>query len=447
MLPDPYPVKPWTSPCRGEISLPGSKSLTNRALVLAAIGRGPVLLQNALFSRDSRLLIDNLDRLGFPIEADEERGTIRIEGQEGRIPACQAVLEVGNAGTAARFLTALVCLNPAGRYRIDGDAEMRERPMKGLLQTLEGAGARFIFHERPDHFPLTVRTNGLQGGNWHVEAAASSQMLSALMMVAPRADGPVAIEASGVRPAFVQMTEMLLRRFGVVIAGSPESGYRISPRGDLDLSPECLSVEPDATAASYFMALPKATGGSLLIRGLKKGMLQGDTALAEVLDDLGMVRKVLRRGWQIQWGKAPRGGARTISFETFSDTFLTLAALAPLFPFPLTLSGIGHTRFQETDRIAAMAEGLRELGTRVETGEDRMTIHPWKRNKERNDNCRVVINTYKDHRVAMSFAVAGSFDRYGDGRPWLSLADPACCGKTFPDFFSKLEKLYLNAHD
>lgn len=447
MLPDPYPVRPWTSPCRGEVSLPGSKSLTNRALVLAAIGRGPVLLQNALFSRDSRLLVENLGRLGFSVEADEERETIRIEGKGGRVPVAQAELDVGNAGTAARFLTALVCLHSAGHYRIDGDMEMRERPMKGLIEALERAGARFHFHKRPYHFPLSVSTAGLQGGDWRVEAAASSQMCSALMMVAPHARDPVTIRASGARPAFVRMTEMLMRRVGAEIEGSPERGYRILPAGDMRPSPECLPIEPDATAASYFMALPKTTGGSLLIRGLEEGMLQGDTAFAGVLSDLGMVRQTVPQGWEIQWNETPGGGPRTFSFETFSDTFLTLAAVAPLFPWPLTISGIGHTRFQETDRIAAMAEGLRLAGARVDTQEDRMTIHPWGKDEKREENCSVIINTYKDHRVAMSFAVAGSFDRYGDGRPWLSLADPACCGKTFPGFFSKLEELYLNAHD
>lgn len=443
---DPYPIPPWTVPCRGSVSVPGSKSITNRALLVAALCAQPVCLQGALFSRDSRLLVENLRQLGFHVEASSSSATIAVAGQGGRIPAPSARLFVGNAGTVARFLTAFVCLHPDGRFRLDGDPEMRRRPMLGLINALRELGAAFHFDGEEGCFPFEVRTRGLRGGEWRVDASASSQMLSALMLVAPFAGSDVFIHAPEVRPAFVEVTAHLMRRFGAEVSGEPASGYHVRRGAPYTVSSRAFPVEPDATAASYFMMLPLATGGSLTIRGMRMDLIQGDVAFAGVLRHLGFTIDETSEGWTVRPPLSLSCQPRTFSFETFSDTFLTLAAAAPLLPCPVTISGIGHTRFQETDRIAAMTAGLAAAGAGVETARDSLVIRPFRKGP-RPDGPPVVINTYKDHRVAMSFAVLGSRNRFGDGRPWLALADPLCCGKTFPGFFAELDNLYRNCHD
>jgi 3-phosphoshikimate 1-carboxyvinyltransferase len=446
MLPDPYPVPVWTAPCRGSVRVPGSKSLTNRALILAALCDGPVRLKGALFSRDSQLLVENLRKLDFEVQADEGKESIEVQGMAGRIPAARADLFVGNAGTVARFLTAFLCLHPQGTYNLDGDEEMRNRPMAGLLDALQNLGAEVSFHGQGGCFPFTIRTHGLPGGVWQVDASASSQMLSAMMMVAPFASGEVHLAARGARPAFVNMTAALMRQFGAVLNGSPEEGFSISNRQPYHVDARAFQIEPDATAASYFLALPLVTGGSLTVEGLRLDMLQGDMQFARVLEAVGLHVEILPEGCRSTFPGQPLSRPEAFDFECFSDTFLTLAAVAPLLPFPVAIHGIGHTRFQETDRIHAMTTELRRVGAVVEEGEDSLRIHPF--SAVRGPAAELIdVQTYRDHRVAMSLAVLGSRDLNGNGKPWLSVMDPSCCSKTFPGFFRVLENLYRKCHD
>lgn len=444
ILADPYPVPVWTRPCRGSVRVPGSKSLTNRALILAALSTGAVRLEGALFSRDSALLVANLRALGFRVEEDPAQNRLTVYGEGGRIPRHTAELFVGNAGTAARFLTAFVCLHPSGTFSFDGDPEMRERPMGGLIAALEGLGARFSFGGKPGHFPFRVHTSGLRGGEWRVEAGASSQMLSALMMVAPFADAPVRVMAGKVRPAFVDMTARIMEAFGADMTGTPERGYGVTPAAAYVCPSGDFRIEPDVTAASYFMALPFVTGGELTIEGMPQHSLQGDVAFADVLRDLGFAISDGGRGWRIRAPLEAGRNGRTFVFESFSDTFLTLAAVAPLFPFPIEITGIGHTRLQETDRIAAMTAELRRTGAEVEEQPESLRVTPYRPHALPQV---VQVHTYKDHRVAMAFAVLGCRNRFGKGQPWIEIRDPACCGKTFPDFFDRLNNLYLECHD
>lgn len=445
-LPDPLPIRPWRKGCCGSVRLPGSKSLTNRALILAALSGGTLSLTHALFSRDSTLLVRALQDLGFEVSADPEKAAIRIKGEGGSIPASTGELFVGNAGTAARFLTALVCLHPQGRYRFDGDTEMRRRPMEGLIRALGGIGARFTFHGEKGFFPFTVETGGLRGNKWTVDARASSQMLSALLMVAPFAGKPVRIEHGPVRPAFVRMTALMMEQFGARVRGSTDDFHEVHPLPAYAPPAPAYAIEPDATAASYFLALPLVVGGGLTIKGLRRGMLQGDLAFAGVLHELGLSVTEADDGWELSTHPPNGTKARTFSFETFSDTFLTLAAVAPLLPFPVTLTGIRHTRHQECDRIEAVTTELKRVGFHAEAGEDFVRVHPvppgW-----RPPARPVTLETHRDHRVAMAFAILGCRDMRGDGRPWLSLADPSCADKTFPGFFSVLHGMYLESHD
>ncbi|MBL9215729.1 MAG: 3-phosphoshikimate 1-carboxyvinyltransferase [Opitutaceae bacterium] len=409
-LPPALPIVPFTRPVRGTLTLPGSKSITNRALILAALADGPVTLHGALFSRDTRIMVAALRTLGFAVETDEAALTLRITGRGGEIPAREAVLDVGNAGTAARFLTAFVCLRPDGVYHFDGDAAMRRRPIGALLDALATQGATATARQ----FPFTLRTAGLRGGPVRLDASESSQLLSALLMVAPHARTPLAVSLVGgtVSRPFVAMTEQMVRQFA---AGPAE-----------------YAIEGDATAASYFAALVSFRGGELRLGGLNAGpdALQGDVEFIRLLARRGNIRF---EGDRVAFGPSSTGIAA--DFNDFSDTFLTLAALAPLLDGPTRLTGIAHTRRQETDRVAGMARELRKLGQHVIEAEDSLEIHP------RPLVAGVEIETYHDHRFAMSFGILGCHDRHGDGRPWLTILDPACCAKTFPEFFALLDRL------
>lgn len=411
--PDQLPIPPFTRPARGEVTLPGSKSITNRALILAALGRQTVTLRGALFSRDTTIMIAALRALGFRVETDEAALAITVTGTGGKIPAREATIHVGNAGTAARFLTAFVCLRPDGVYRFDGDEAMRRRPIGALLEALESQGARADARS----FPFTLRTAGLPGGRVELDASESSQMLSALLMVAPHARTPLTVQLKGEAGSkpFVAMTEAMVKQFAAAPADYP--------------------IEGDASAGSYFLALPLVTGGSVTLPNYS-GSLQGDFRFAEVLRAVGLAQDLLKGGGVRASARTgePRCGVDR-SFREFSDTFLTLAAVAPLLQGPTRITGIAHTRKQETDRVAGMARELTKLGQHVIEAEDSLEIHP------RPLRPGVTIETYHDHRFAMSFGILGCHDLHGDGRPWLTVDDPACCAKTFPAFFDVLAGL------
>lgn len=445
---DRLPIVPFAHPVSGGVRPPGSKSLTNRALLLAALCPHPVRLEGLLDSRDSRIFLTALDQLGIAVEGGLAEGCLTVHGTGGRIPNAQAGLHFGNAGTAARFLTAFLCLREGGCYRLDGDAAMRERPMAGLLAALASLGAHFDFLEKEGHFPLTLRTGGLPGGEVILAAGESSQFLSALLMAAPLARGPLAIRLDGpvVSEPFVGMTLGLMARFGV----RPAAG-RLSERR-FDFVPGCyapaetsIAIEPDATAASYFMALPAATGGQIAIEGLAGDSLQGDLAFTRTIQRMGARVSRSQNSLNVCW-PGPLAGVEE-NFQDISDTFLTAAALAPLLEGPLYLTGIGHTRRQETDRIRAMATEMMRLGQGVEEEPEALHLRPdlaelaARAQAARACGKLLTVETYEDHRMAMSLAVLGCHNLLGDGRPWLQIDNPACCGKTYPRFFETLENL------
>ena len=425
-LPDPLSIQPFTRPARGEVTLPGSKSITNRALLLAALCDQPVTLTGALFSEDTQLMAAALRRLGFTVEADERTHNLRVSGQAQGFTTGEADLVVGLAGTAARFLPALCAAAPRGTYRIDGVPQMRKRPMQGLIGGLRALGADIRCLGDEGFLPLEICARGLRGGTVSLDASDSSQLLSALLMVAPLAAAPVEVQlVGGVRRTFVEMTLRLMAEFGlpaVPVAGA--SRFSVAP--GRYTSRGTYAIEPDATAASYFQALALVTGGTLTLPGLRPpgAGLQGDAAFAEVL---------------IRVRQRSTGTLAVEDFREISDTFLTLAAIAPLLDGPTKITGIAHTRKQETDRVAGMARELAKLGQHVVETEDALEIHP------RPLKAGVEIETYHDHRFAMSFGILGCHDLSRDGRPWLALKDPSCCAKTFPNFFELLESLRQNS--
>lgn len=442
-LPDLLPIQPFTRPARGEVTLPGSKSLTNRALMLAALCDQPVTLTGALFSEDTELMSEALRRLGLRVEADRAARTVRVSQQANAFNVVTADLFVGLAGTAARFLTALCAAAPRGIYRLDGVPQMRRRPMRPLIDALRALGAEIRCTGEEGFFPFEIHARGLRGGPVQLDARESSQLLSALLMVAPLARQPVQVElVGGVRRPFVRMTTRLMEQFGQPAPGWSSDGtdaFAVASGMPYRLPAGTYAIEPDATAASYFIALPLVTGGALGFPGLNVE-LQGDAAFADVMARAGLHRSVEggRTIFTYQRGAVRRGV--TQDFSEFSDTFLTLAAISPLLSGTTRITGIAHTRKQETDRVAGMARELRRLGQEVVEEEDALTITP------RPLRSGETIETYGDHRFAMSFGILGCHDLHGDGRSWLTIRNPACCAKTFPEFFTELSTQHRTAH-
>ncbi len=440
MMNDPHSIRPFQQPVRGAVALPGSKSITNRALVLATLAEGTTSLTGVLFSRDTDLMLAALDKIGVGLQIDRAARTVTVEGTGGVIPVSEASLEVGNAGTAARFLPALLAMHPGGRFFLDGDPAMRDRPMAALLDSLVALGAEVVPAGQPGHLPFTLRSQGLRGGHLALDASASSQFVSALLMATPYADAPTRIEAVRLRPAFIRITVAMMAQFGVEVTGSEEGVLEV-PANRPYRSPGVYAIEPDVSAASYFMALPLVTGGTVSLPGLPLNSLQGDAAFEEIVRALGGDVQRGPEGWRISANAVEAPGLDR-DFSHFSDTFLTLAAIAPLLRSTTTIRGIAHTRAQETDRVEAMATELRKTGCRVETTDSSITIHPDRGALRQAAAKGVQIETYEDHRIAMSFAILGCADLGPDHQPWLHIHDPLCCRKTFPDFFEKLASLH-----
>jgi 3-phosphoshikimate 1-carboxyvinyltransferase len=323
--------------------------------------------------------------------------------------------------------------------------------MKPLLDALRALGADIRCPGEEGFFPLEIHARGLAGGSVELDASESSQLLSALLMVAPLARGDVRVTLQGVfREAYVEMSARMMQAFhaGQEPLVHRESAnvfiVRAQPR-PYALPGGTYAIEADASAASYFLALPVVAGGALTLRGAQdtRQGLQGDTEFADVIRAIGAKVAAGTAGLAVSFA---RNGSRTAiagrNFKPISDTFLTLAAITPLLDGPTRITGIAHTRKQETDRVAGMVAELRKLGQEVHEHEDRdgLTIVP------RPLKSGVEIETYGDHRFAMSFAILGCHDLHGDGRPWLSIKNPACCAKTFPNFFDVLGDVWRNSH-
>lgn len=417
-------ITPAPGPIDAEVRVPGSKSLTNRAMCMAALATGTSTLHNALFSDDTRYFGAALRALGIEVREDAEAATISVDGQGGAIPAREADLFVGNAGTAARFLTALLALGE-GCYTVDGVPRMRERPIDELLAALTAQGARITSDSQPPRMPFTICGAGLAGGNLQISGMRSSQPISALLMVAPLARAATTVHITGalVSKPFVGMTTRLMGQFGVTAAGGSTSLYIAAGQR---YHPVNMMIEPDATNASYFFAAAAVTGGQVRVTGLTRDSLQGDLAFLEVLHRMRC--KVRWRGDEVTVrGPAQLAGV-DVNLAPISDTAPTLAAIAPFAKAPVTIRGIAHTRLQETDRVAAMATELRRLGVPVEERDDGLRIEPATPRG-------ATVETYEDHRMAMAFAVTGL------RTPGIAIADPGCTAKTFPDYFTRFAQL------
>jgi 3-phosphoshikimate 1-carboxyvinyltransferase len=425
-------IRPLERPPRAAVRVPGSKSITNRALVLAALySKGtPCELRGCLRSEDTEVMIAALRALGFDAEARWDgpvpRVTVCGEADECDLLEPAADLFVANSGTTMRFLTALAAVG-RGRYRLDGVPRMRERPIGDLLDALGQLGVRAWSEAGNGCPPVVIEADGLPGGRARVRGDTSSQFLSGLLMAAPRARADVTLEVDGplVSEPYVAMTEAMLRQWGLTVERRPGPAFFIpAPQHPADPRTH-YDVEPDASAASYFWAAAALTGGEVRVEGLTARSLQGDVRFAGLLEEMGC--RVVRG----DTGLAVRGGPlRGIDADMndVSDTVMTLAAVACFADGPTTIRNVGHIRHKETDRLAALATELRRLGAGVEEFADGLTITP-------RPVHGAVVETYNDHRMAMSLALVGL------RIPGVVLNDPGCVAKTYPDFFADLERL------
>jgi len=428
-----YTLTPISHPLRAVVRLPGSKSLTNRALLIAALAEGTTTLTNALFSDDSLCFVDSLQRLGFSIQFSNLQSLISINGLSGRIPAPRAELFVGNAGTAARFLTAMLTLGQ-GEYVLDGDARMRERPIGDLLMAIIQLGARVgsINHSttpspHPPCPPVRVIASGLPGGRATVAGDVSSQFLSGLLMVAPYAQSPVelVVERGLNSKPYVDMTLAMMADFGVTVE---RDGYeRFSIRPQRYHARETYAIESDASAASYFFAAPAICGGTVRVLNISRRSRQGDVAFLDVLTAMGCT-VAAGDSWTEVTGPSELRSV-DVDMRDIPDTAQTLAAIAPFANSPTTIRGIASTRVKETDRVAAMCTELARLGVPVTEHPDGLTIQPC------HDIHPATVRTYNDHRMAMAFALIGL------RVPGIEIENPGCVAKTFPNYFEVLETL------
>lgn len=417
-------VAPLAAPPQAAVRVPGSKSLTNRALIVAALADGTTTLNGALDSEDTRVMIDALRRLGFVVEHDPEAATIRVEGRGGVVPAAQAQIAVANSGTSLRFLTALVALGK-GAYTLDGSARMRERPAADLLNAINRLGAIARSDLGTGCPPLTVNASGLDGGFVSVRGDVSSQFLSGLLMVLPRAKAPTTIEVDGplVSKPYVDMTLAVMAAFGVKASNHKYKRFNIEP-GRYRGRP--YAIEPDASAASYFFAAAAITGGTITVEGLGTNSLQGDMGFVDVLEHMGC--RVVRQANATTVTGGPLRGV-DVDMNALSDTVMTLAAVALFAEGTTRVRNVGHIRHKETDRVHAVAAELRKLGARVEERPDGLVIQP----PERPQPARIA--TYDDHRMAMSFALVGL------KAPGVTILGPECVAKTYPRFWDDLDRL------
>lgn len=425
---DTYAVKPVFSGRFRQIPLsvrvPGSKSITNRALMIAALADGTTLLRGAQFSSDAQHFMQCLKDLGFSVEDDRRAQTVLVRGEAGRIPKEEASINVSSAGTAARFLTAMLAFSQ-GTWHLDSSEQMRHRPMAALLDALTGLGCGITPEGEPGHFPFTIHGGRITASGVTVNIDQSSQFLSALLMAGVLTDHDFDVHAAGTHGlAYTSMTMAMMQAFGADVTNTGRT-YHI-PGSAAYKCREEYEIEPDVSAAAYFYGLAAISGESVTVQGVHPDSLQGDIRFLDVLVQMGCSMKDTPEGIRLTGPAGGRLHGIDIDMHAFSDQALTLAAIAPYADAPVTIRGIGHIRGQECDRMAAITQELGRMGIRTQAGSDEITIWPGQPQP-------ALVQTYHDHRVAMAFALTGLRS------PGIVIGDPDCCRKTFADYFAVLD--------
>jgi len=415
-------------PLSGSVRPPGSKSLTNRALICAALADGVSELRGASLSDDAWSMLRGLQALGVEVEVREREPTITVRGTRGHLPECEADIDAGNAGTTMRFLTALTCLG-YGRYRLDGSARMRERPIGGLVDALHTLGAGIGYEEREGFPPLTIVARGLRGGEVVFRQPPSSQFLTAVLLVAPYAGDDVRISVRGSLPSrpYVDMTLDVMRRFGVEVLDDGQARFIVpAPQRYTGTT---VPIEPDASAATYLWAAAAITGGRVRVEGLSRDSRQGDVRFVDLLEQMGCTVRADERGLSVAGPRDTRLRGIDVDMNDMPDAVQTLAVLALFADGPTTIRNVANLRIKETDRLTALATELRRVGADVAEHDDGLTIRPPARLRP------ATIETYDDHRMAMSFALCGlAFNG-------IVIHNADCVSKSFPDYFETLASL------
>jgi 3-phosphoshikimate 1-carboxyvinyltransferase len=426
MLPDRLTVEP-ISRFEGTLVLPGSKSLSNRILLLSALAEGETEVTGVLDSEDTRVMLTALRALEVDVRGEPGRGSLWIGGKGRSLDAGRVELFLGNAGTAMRPLTAVLAAG-RGTFVLDGVPRMRERPIGDLVTGLRQLGARVTCLGRDGYPPLSIEASGLDGGIARISGATSSQFLSALLMAAPLARAPVTIEITDtlVSEPYVTMTLALMARYGVPAARPAPLRFEV-PAPRRYRSPGRVLVEGDASSASYFLAGAAITGGKVRVEGCGSDSLQGDARFAEMLERMGARARFEPAAIEVEGGPALTGIDADLT--AMPDAAMTLAVAALFARGKTTLRGIASWRVKETDRLAAVSTELGKLGARTEVGSDMLVVHPPERIRSAS------IATYDDHRMAMAFSLAAC-----GGEP-VVIENPACVAKTFPEYFDELAHL------
>lgn len=413
----------------GTIDLPGSKSVSNRALLLAALAHGKTTLTNLLHSDDISHMLTSLKALGveFTLQGNGTRCTVR--GCDKPFSGEDLELYLGNAGTAMRPLCAALCLG-RGTFKLTGEERMEERPIGDLVDALRQAGADITYLKNEGYPPLLVRGTGLKGGKISIDGSVSSQFLTAFLMAAPLAKQQSLISIAGdlVSKPYIDITLKMMQRFGVEVDNHDYRSFVITG-GQSYTSPGTFLVEGDASSASYFLAAAAIRGGKVRVNGVGLDSMQGDVQFAEVLEKMGA---------KITWGKefieAERGELHGVDLDMnhIPDAAMTIATTALFAKGPTTIRNVYNWRVKETDRLAAMATELNKVGAEVEEGNDYLTIVPPEKLKH------AAIDTYNDHRMAMCFSLVAL-----SNTP-VTINDPGCTSKTFPDYFTRFESIIEN---
>lgn len=425
IYPERLPLLPVPGPVHASVSLPGSKSITNRALLLAALADGESLLRAPLHSEDTLYMTQALRALGVAIQETPERD-LRITGSGGAFDTPKGTLFVGNSGTTIRFLTAAACLAPAGAaVTLDGVARMRERPIRDLVGALLTLGVEAECLNGHGCPPVRVRGGGMVGGRCRLAGDVSSQFLTALLQVAPyaRTDVEIGIVGELVSKPYIDITQAVMASFGVGLENEAYRTLRVES-GQRYVGRE-YAVEADASNASYFLAAAAVAGRTVTLENLGTTSIQGDIRFIDVLERMGCT--VTQGGGTITLTGPGQLRAIEADMEAIPDTAQTLAVVAAFADGPSHLTGLASLRVKETDRVRAVARELPKLGVRVEEGPDSWTIHPHAAGRD----TPAEILTYDDHRMAMSFAVAGL------RLPNVIINNPGCVAKTFPDFWAR----------
>ena len=415
-----------------KVKVPGSKSITNRALLIAALAKGESRLKGALFSNDAKNMIVCLNTLGIKIDVNEEDELITVHGCGGRLPVKNANINVGSAGTVARFITAMLAFS-SGVYHLDASEQMKKRPMKPLLDALISLGVIINYDEKEGHFPFTLDSREVKSGRISLDTGISSQFLSAVIMTGFLLENGLRVDITGGRESlpYVDMTVKVIESFGAKVDTANENGFTsyILKEGNSYEARE-YDIEPDVSAACYFYAMAEILGCKAQVQGVYLDSIQGDIEFVKLLTKMGAVLSEEKDGIIIQGATNGEYEGIEADLNSFSDQSLTLAAVSAFAKSPTKITGIAHIRLQESDRLLAIKTELERLGIKTEMGEGEITIFP-----TLIDSSEVEMETYEDHRVAMAFSLIGL------RKKGVVIKNPDCSAKTFKNYFEILDRI------